>query len=92
MEESVEFQLVGTIQVDKDHTWTRPIEGDGTEVIRIKQNLKVAQDRQKIYVDRKRTHKEFKVGDHVYIRVKSQEDLPKNGNLCQASSPLLWTI
>jgi hypothetical protein len=30
----------------------------------------VDQDKKKSYVDRKRTHKEFKVGDHVYIRVK----------------------
>jgi hypothetical protein len=31
-----------------------------------KQNLKVAQDRQKSYVDKNRTHREFKVGDHVF--------------------------
>jgi hypothetical protein len=38
------------------------------QVIMIRQNLKVAWDRQKCYADRKRTCKEFKVGDHVYIR------------------------
>jgi hypothetical protein len=40
------------------------------QVIQIKQNMKVAQDRQKIYADRfleNRTPREFKVGDHVYL-------------------------
>eukprot|EP00253_Pinus_taeda_P033626 PITA_33626 len=37
------------------------------------QNLKVAQDRQKVYVDKKRTHKEFQLGDHVYLKVKPQK-------------------
>jgi hypothetical protein len=40
------------------------------EVIKIRKNLKVAQDRKKSYVDNKQTHKEFKLGDHVYIRFK----------------------
>jgi len=31
----------------------------------IKKNLKVAQDRQKIYADQHRVFKEFKVGEHV---------------------------
>jgi hypothetical protein len=30
------------------------------QVIKIKQNLKIAQDRQKRYIDRKRTPREFK--------------------------------
>ena len=40
------------------------------EVKRIRQNLKVAQDRQKIYADKKRSYREFVVGDHVYVRIK----------------------
>jgi hypothetical protein len=40
------------------------------QVIQIKQNLKVAQNKQKIYVDRKRTPREFKTGDHVYLKVR----------------------
>jgi hypothetical protein len=35
-------------------------------MITIRKNMKIAQDR-KDYADRKRTQKEFKVGDHVYI-------------------------
>jgi hypothetical protein len=37
------------------------------QMIKIKQNLKVAQDRQKSYADSNRTHREFKVGDHVFL-------------------------
>jgi hypothetical protein len=37
------------------------------QVVQIRQNLKVAQDRHKIYVDKNRTPREFKVGDHVYL-------------------------
>ena len=40
------------------------------QVTQIKQNLKVPQNRQKSYVDRKRTPREFKTGDHVYLRVR----------------------
>jgi len=36
-------------------------------MIKIRQNLKVAQDRQKRYANNKITHKYFKVGDHVYL-------------------------
>jgi hypothetical protein len=37
------------------------------QVVQIKHNLKIAQDRQKIYADRKMTPREFKAGDHVYL-------------------------
>ena len=37
------------------------------QVVQIKQNSKIAQDRQKIYADRKMTPREFKAGDHVYF-------------------------
>jgi hypothetical protein len=43
------------------------------KMIKIKQNLKVAQDRQKIYVDNGRTHMEFKVGDHVFLKLKAKK-------------------
>jgi hypothetical protein len=39
-------------------------------VIRIRKNLKTTQDRSEIYANSKRTHKKFKVGYHVYLRVK----------------------
>ena len=39
----------------------------------IQQNLKASQDRQKSYVDLKRTHREFQVGEHVYIKVNPKK-------------------
>ena len=38
---------------------------------KIKQNLKFSQDRKKIYVDKGRTHEEFKVGDDVFLKAKT---------------------
>jgi hypothetical protein len=50
------------------------------QMLKIKQNLKVAQDRQKSYADKNRLHKEFKVGDHVFLKVKSNRSSLKLGN------------
>ena len=36
------------------------------EVVKITQNLKAAQDKQKSYADKHRVNREFSVGDHVY--------------------------
>jgi hypothetical protein len=49
-------------------------------MIKIKQNLKDAQDRQKSYADKGRTHREFKVGDHVFLKVKANRSSLKLGN------------
>lgn len=49
------------------------------EVTKTKQNLKVAQSRQKSYANRKRTHKEFKVGDRIYIIVKPKRSSIRMG-------------
>ena len=43
------------------------------KIINIRKNLKVAQDRKRIYADLKRIRKEFKIGDHVYLRVKPRK-------------------
>jgi hypothetical protein len=56
------------------------------EVNRIRHNLKATKDRQKIYADRKRTHKEFKVGDHVYLRVKPKRSSLRMGT-CAKLAP-----
>ena len=37
------------------------------EVVKTRQNLKAAQDRQKSYANKHRTNKKFSVGDHVYL-------------------------
>ena len=39
---------------------------------RIKHNLKGAQDRNKIYVERKFFFRDFKVGEHVFFKVKAK--------------------
>ena len=36
------------------------------EVVKIRQNLKAAQDRQKSYADKHRVNRDFSIGDHVY--------------------------
>jgi hypothetical protein len=50
------------------------------KMLKIKQNLKASQDRKKSYADRGRTHKEFKVGDHVFLKVKANRSSMKLGN------------
>jgi hypothetical protein len=50
------------------------------KMLKIKHNLKVAQDRKKIYADKNRTHTEFKVGDHIFSKVKSNRSFLKLGN------------
>ena len=47
------------------------------EVITIKQNIKTTQDKKKSYVDKHKMHKEFKVGEHVYRKVKPQRSFLK---------------
>jgi hypothetical protein len=42
------------------------------KMVKIKNNLKASQDRKKIYANKGRTHKEFKVGDHVFLKVKEK--------------------
>jgi hypothetical protein len=47
---------------------------------KIKKNSKVALDKKKSYVDKGRTHREFKVGDHVFLKVKANRSSLKLGN------------
>jgi hypothetical protein len=49
-------------------------------MLKIKWNLKAAQDRQKSYADRNKNHREFKVGDHVFLKVKANRSSLKLGN------------
>jgi hypothetical protein len=50
------------------------------QMIKIKKNLKVAQDRQKSYTDKNKTHREFKVGDQVFLKVKANRSSLKLGS------------
>jgi hypothetical protein len=56
------------------------------QMIKIKQNLKVAQDRQKHYANKKRTHREFKVGDHVFLKVKANRSSLKLGSYAKLAA------
>ena len=40
------------------------------EVVKIRKNMKAAQDRQKSYADTHRVNIYFSVGDHVYLKVR----------------------
>jgi hypothetical protein len=50
------------------------------KMLTIKNNLKPSQDRHKIYDDKGITHREFKVGDHVFLKVKANRSSLKLGN------------
>ena len=52
----------------------------------VQKKLKVTQDPQKSYADLKRHHKEFYVGDHVYLRVKPKKSSLRLGS-CTKLSP-----
>jgi hypothetical protein len=56
------------------------------QMLKIKQNLKAAQDRQKSYVDKNRIHREFKVGDHVFLKVKTKRSSLKLGNCAKLTA------
>jgi hypothetical protein len=50
------------------------------QMVRIKHNLKAAQYRQKIYADENRTTREFKVGEHVILKVNPKKSSLKLGS------------
>ena len=56
------------------------------EVVNIRQNPKVAHDRQKSYADKHRMNREFSVGDHVYLKVRAKKSSLKLGS-CAKLSP-----
>jgi hypothetical protein len=50
------------------------------KMVKIKQNLKATQDRKKSYADKSRTTREFKVGEHVFLKVKPKKISLKLGS------------
>ena len=44
------------------------------QMVKIKHNLKAAQDRQKIYANKNKIAREFKVGEHVLLKVNPEKD------------------
>jgi hypothetical protein len=77
---------------EQGSTWARMIKEMEQEVVKIRQNLKAAQDRQKSYADLKRVHKEFQIGDHVYLESETKEEFLEVGELCQVITKILWAI
>jgi hypothetical protein len=49
-------------------------------MVKIKTNLKDAQYRKKIYANKRITRKEFKVGDHVFLKLKAKRSSLKLRN------------
>ena len=56
------------------------------KMLKIKQSLKVSQDNQKSYADKGTTHREFKVGDHVFLKVKANRSSMKLGNFSKLAA------
>jgi hypothetical protein len=50
------------------------------QVVKIKKNVKAALDRQKVYADKNMTFREFKVGEHVLLKVKPKKRSLKLGS------------
>jgi hypothetical protein len=48
--------------------------------------MKIVQNKQKSYIDRKRTPREFKTGDHLYLRVRPRKSSLRMG-ACAKLSP-----
>jgi hypothetical protein len=56
------------------------------QMLKIKKNLKGAQDMTKSYAGKNRTHKEFKVGDNVFLKVKANRSFLKLGNFAKLAT------
>jgi hypothetical protein len=77
-------------------SWDNPVDRTvvGPELLRemedqmtkIKKNLKAAQDKQKRYADKNRNHREFKVGDHVFMKVKANRSSLKLGSCAKLAA------
>jgi hypothetical protein len=55
-------------------------------MLKIKQNLKDAKDRQESYANKKRTHREFKVGEHAFLKVKSNRSSLRLGSCAKLAA------
>ena len=62
------------------------------QMLKIKKNLKSSQDRQKSYDDKNRTHIEFKVGNHVFLKVKANGSSLKLGNCSKLAARFCGTF
>ena len=56
------------------------------QVVKIKHNLKAAQDRQKVYEYKNKKTREFKVGEHVLLEVNPKKSSLKLGSCTKMAS------
>ena len=63
---------------------------DKVNVIRAR--LKVAQDRQKSYADKRRKDLEFEVEDRVFLKLSPWKGVVRFGEVREAKSSLHWTF
>jgi hypothetical protein len=57
---------------------------------RIWENLKVAQDRKKSYVDKNKVFRDFKVGKHVFSKSERENKFAKIGLFPKVGCKILW--
>ena len=57
-------------------------------MLKFKKNLKETQDRKKIYADKNRTSREFKVGENVLLKVNSKKSSLKLGSCTKLATGL----
>jgi hypothetical protein len=84
------FEVIYGKKCNTPISWDNPIDREmvGPELLRemeekmtkIKNNLKAAQDRHKIYADKDIIHREFYIGDYVFMKVKAIRSSLKLGN------------
>ena len=56
------------------------------QMVKIKHNLKVSQDRKKSYADHNRTARQFQVGDHVFLKVRPKKSSLNLGDWSKLAS------
>jgi hypothetical protein len=76
------FEALYGIKCNTPENWDNPMDREmvgpkllremDEKMVRIKQNLKVPWDIKKSYVDKGRTHRDFKLGDHVFLKLKAK--------------------
>jgi hypothetical protein len=57
-------------------------------MVKIKHNMKEVQNRQKIYADKNKITREFKVGEHVFLKVKPKKRSLKLGSCTKLAAKL----
>jgi hypothetical protein len=62
------------------------------QMTNIKKNLKASWDRKKIYANKNIIFVDFKVGEHVFLKVKGKNNFSKIRKLPKVGSKILWTF